>query len=109
MARLLLHHLRGSAPSPGGAGRASTAKPSANGPLLVVTYTNHALDQLLTDLHAHFPDLLRCGAGDVRRRQGQKGEEDGNSVRLQTLYESARLGHEEYNARQRLQREVRHA
>lgn len=75
----------------------------------MVTYTNHALDQLLTDLHAHFPDLLRCGAGDVRRRQGQKGEEDGNSVRLQTLYESARLGHEEYNARQRLQREVRHA
>lgn len=99
LARLVVRCLQDQGPS------------GAASPLLVLAYTNHALDQFLRDLHQHFPSLIRCGAGDIRRRGVQADDGDGQAagggVRLMSLYEATRLQPLEHREKREKLDEVR--
>ena len=80
LARVLVNHLR----------RLNS------GPLMIFTYTNHALDQVLEDLYPYSPSLIRCGKGNTR---GAHGADTSSGVPIQSLDRASRESYSEYTDR----------
>ncbi|KAJ3122837.1 hypothetical protein HK098_002451 [Nowakowskiella sp. JEL0407] len=59
------------------------------GPIIVVTYTNHALDQFLNDLAKYLPNVMRCGT--VHTTNDDVVETNNNILKLKDKAEMSRL------------------
>jgi len=68
---------------------------------MIFSYTNHALDQVLLELHEYFPDLVRCGRNNRRKRHGAEdvNESDAAASNIRSLDQVSKEFSYEYEER----------